>query len=164
MKRGGPLKRTGGLKRSPMKRKPPRPKVERIPLPADPVFSKTVGHSIKKPHLEGPLTPSEWWTAAMVRTGHREELNGTALTDLSAWAVQVHHVISKHWLRTNGYHEVVWHPDNSMVLKTSAHSDHETAARRIPRSKVREETWAFARSIGTPAVQYLEQHYPEGDS
>lgn len=73
--------------------------------------------------------------------------------------LEVHHVLPKSWLRRNGYHDRVWDERNAMVLRVSDHAAHTTAMRRIPRSKIRPETWEFIREIGDPAVVEIERAY-----
>lgn len=144
MKRGGPIKRKsamkpgGSIERKPMKRKAPKPRPP-----------------------EGPLTPGEWASSAYERTEGREELRGERVTRAES---EVHHVLPKSWLRREGRHDLVWDPRNAMILAKTDHDRHESAMKRIPRSRVRTETWAFAREVGQSAVVRLERLYPEEGS
>lgn len=113
----------------------------------------------RKPRpAEGPLDPAEWNRLAYERTGGREELHSEKM----AWPgieSEVHHVLSKSWLRRNGLHHLVWDERNSMVLRTDDHSRHELAVQRVPVSRIREETWEFIHEIGPGAVAEIERKY-----
>jgi hypothetical protein len=114
---------------------------------------------------EGPLTPEEWFLAALARAGYRSELSGDKVFVCSGVPVadrcaHAHHIVSKQWLRRNGYHDLVWEPRNAMMLTKREHEAHENGSRRIRRGELRGDTLAFAREIGPPAEVELERKHP----
>ena len=112
---------------------------------------------------EGPLTPLEW--KQRVFDQQRERPGGPALCavteeSLSFAVDDAHHVLDKRLLRARGLHAVVWDPRNGMFIKTFIHLGQTNGLRRIPRDKIPDAAWAFAREIGEWAVQRLEADYP----
>jgi hypothetical protein len=112
---------------------------------------------------EGPLSSTEWFR--QVCDNQRERPGGPILSavtrePLSATSGEAHHVLDKRLLRARGLHAHVWDPDNGIFIEREIHLGQTNGLRRIPRDKVPEKAWAFARRIGHWAVARLEDDYP----
>lgn len=129
------MKRSGTLRRGLWRRKPPKPRPP-----------------------EGPLRPAVWVLEAYRLAQWRSELSGTKVT---RGIGEVHHPLPKRWLRANGYHQLVWHPDNSMVLTKHEHEQHENGSRRVRFAELPDRAVAFAASLGQPALVAVERHHPK---
>jgi hypothetical protein len=129
VKRSGPLRRTGALsrgkgpKRSPFRQKPAK---RRTP--------------------EGPISFQELALHLWRRARGRSELSGEPIPLLRA--TNVHHIIRRESLRQAGLHKRINDPRNGMLLTEEEHAAHESGARRIPREKIPEGAWEFARELG----------------
>lgn len=90
--------------------------------------------------------------------------------------VEVHHSIPKavlkRELRSKGKAwppELIWHPWGALLLCTEpapnrCHDRHTLGVKRVRRSALRSENWAFARRLGDWAVDRLERDYPDDET
>lgn len=120
--------------------------------------------SSKKRPKEGPLKPAEW--KRQVFDAQRPHPGAAALCavtgePLSFTYDDAHHPLEKRLLRARGLHHLVWDPRNGMAVKREIHEGQTSGTARIPRDKVPEHAWAFAREIGPWAVARVEADHPQ---
>lgn len=76
-------------------------------------------------------------------------------------ALEVHHLIPKRLLKTEGHANRLWDTANAMVLCRLCHARHENAFARIPAGRIPHEGWQFAQELGLD--WYLERIYGAED-
>ena len=74
---------------------------------------------------------------------------------------EVHHLIPKRLLKSEGYVDRLWDRANAMVLCRICHARHENAFARIPAGRIPHEGWRFAQDLGLD--WYLERVYGAED-
>jgi hypothetical protein len=78
-------------------------------------------------------------------------------------AVHRHHVLSRQFLKREGYGDRMNDPRNILDLCFDCHMSHENWSRRVTREQLPHECFAFAREIGELAVCRIERDYPVRD-
>lgn len=119
------------------------------------------------PRHRGPLSDADWRRTAF--ESQRETPRGPSLCAVTDKPLNFdwddsHHVLEKRLLHAKGLDHIANDPRNAMFVKATVHAGHTAGLRRITRDKIREETWAYAREIGSWAVQRLEEDYPLPDN
>lgn len=79
--------------------------------------------------------------------------------------VQGHHVVSKRWLKANGYAYLLWDSRNRLPLCSDCHEYHENASRRVPREKLRPSHHDFIAEVGLGHwPDWFQRNYPDGQA
>jgi hypothetical protein len=113
----------------------------------------------------GPLTDSAWKRAVFEAQREHSRARGPSLCAVTGEPLSfdwddAHHILEKRLLHAQGLDHIANDPRNGMFIKSEVHAGQTSGMARIPREKVPERAWEYAREIGSWAVARLESDYP----
>lgn len=145
MKQGKPLKRTTGLKQG--------DGLKKGGIGLGNGFKRNrarLKQTKSKPDGSTPEQRANFRRTAMARSNGLSVVSGEP-------ADEVHHVIEKELLRTAGFIEDRWNPDNGIAVTETEHGNHTSRFRTIPYDALPACAIEFAEKRGFAA--YLKKHY-----